>query len=98
MEDLHDLSMHSKVAGSVSANNHVTGLESHDTALRRKSVCAAIQAWGKSSPSRTAGSPENPGSTPAGARGSLRRPGALVLPDRSLPYLRVRVDFRVGDG
>ena len=34
---------------------------------------------------------------PAGTRGSLRRPGALVLPDRSLPYLRVRVDFRVGD-
>ena len=26
-------------------------------------------------------------SEPAGARGSLRRPGALVLPDRGLPYL-----------
>ena len=34
---------------------------------------------------------------PVGARRSLRRPGALVLPDRSLPYLRVRVDFRVGE-
>jgi hypothetical protein len=34
---------------------------------------------------------------PAGARGSLRRPGALVLPDWSLPYLPVRVDFRVRD-
>ena len=34
---------------------------------------------------------------PAGTRGSLRRSGALVLPDRSLPYLRMRVDFRVGE-
>ena len=31
---------------------------------------------------------------PAGARGSLRRPGAAESwPDRSLPYLRVWVDF-----
>ena len=34
---------------------------------------------------------------PAGTRGSLRRSGTLGLPDRCLPYLRMRVDFRVGE-
>jgi hypothetical protein len=34
---------------------------------------------------------------PAGARGSRRRSGTLVLPDRRLPYLRMRVDCRLGE-
>ena len=33
---------------------------------------------------------------PAGTRGSLRCSGKVVLPNWRLPYLRMRVDFRVG--
>ena len=33
----------------------------------------------------------------AGTRGSLRCSGPLLLPQRCLPYLRMRVDFRVGE-